>query len=60
LEPHLLSESLLHSLLDVALRHRDRVREETILPRVDWRVSGRRIGVQLAAGPSRRRAQTRS
>jgi len=41
LEPHLLSDTLLHSLLEVALRHRDRVRPAVILPDVDWRRPGR-------------------
>ncbi len=54
LEPHRLSDSLLHSLLGVALRHRTRVRLDTILPRVDWRGPMRR-----PASPPRR-AQTRS
>src|SRR5262249_56959386 len=40
LEPHLLSGSLLNSLLEIALRYRDRVRREVILPGVDWRVPG--------------------
>jgi UDP-sulfoquinovose synthase len=40
LEPHLLSGSLLNSLLEIALRYRDRVRQEVILPRVDWRAPG--------------------
>lgn len=52
LEPHLLSDSVLHSLLDVAVRHRDRVRRETIAPRVDWRLPGSR-----PSGPT---PQTRS
>jgi UDP-sulfoquinovose synthase len=40
LEPHLLSGSLLNSLLEIALRYRDRVRQQVILPRVDWRAPG--------------------
>jgi UDP-sulfoquinovose synthase len=40
LEPHLLSGSLLNSLLEIALRYRDRVCQEVILPRVDWRAPG--------------------
>src|SRR5215813_6235607 len=40
LEPHLLSGSLLNSLLEIALRYRDRVRQEVILPGVDWRAPG--------------------
>ena len=61
LEPHLLSDSLLHSLLDVALRHRGRVHAETIPPRVDWRIPGRRqTAGEPASAPLRRGAQTRS
>src|SRR5262249_44957839 len=37
LEPHLLSNSLIDSLLEIALQHRDRVQRDVILPRVDWR-----------------------
>lgn len=37
LEPHNLSESLLDSLLNVAVRYRDRVDSSLFLPRVNWR-----------------------
>jgi len=37
LEPHYLSESLLDSLLNIALEYRARVRPDVILPRVNWR-----------------------
>jgi UDP-sulfoquinovose synthase len=37
LEPHRLSESLLDSLLNFAVRYRNRVREESIMPAVTWR-----------------------
>jgi UDP-sulfoquinovose synthase len=37
LEPHFLSDSLIDSLLNVALEHRDRADESLIAPRVDWR-----------------------
>jgi UDP-sulfoquinovose synthase len=37
LEPHPLSLSLLDSLLDVALKYRDRIDPSLILPRVNWR-----------------------
>lgn len=37
LDPHFLSESLIDSLLNVALEHRDRADESLIAPRVDWR-----------------------
>ena len=37
LQPHLLSESLLDSLLNVALQYRDRIDTTLLLPRVNWR-----------------------
>lgn len=39
LKPHLLSESLLDSLVNIALQHRDRVDPALLLPRVNWRNS---------------------
>ncbi len=39
LQPHLLSDALLDSLLGIALAHRERVREETIFPHVNWRTA---------------------
>lgn len=37
LEPHLLSESLLDSLLSFAIKYQDRVDRDEILPKVSWR-----------------------
>ena len=37
LTPHLLSESLLDSLVNIAAEHRDRVDVDLLLPRVNWR-----------------------
>jgi UDP-sulfoquinovose synthase len=37
LEPHLLSDSLLDSLMNVALKYRDRVDAAVMLPRINWR-----------------------
>jgi UDP-sulfoquinovose synthase len=37
LEPHLLSESLLDSLLNIAMAHRDRIDSSLFMPRVNWR-----------------------
>jgi UDP-sulfoquinovose synthase len=37
LEPHLLSDSLLDSLMNIALRYRHRVNTATMMPRVNWR-----------------------
>jgi UDP-sulfoquinovose synthase len=39
LKPHLLSESLLDSLVNIAIQHRTRVDESLLLPRVNWRNS---------------------
>ena len=39
LKPHLLSESLLDSVVNIAVRHRDRVDASLLMPRVDWRNS---------------------
>jgi UDP-sulfoquinovose synthase len=39
LKPHLLSESLLDSLVNIALEHRDRVDSALLMPRVNWRNS---------------------
>ena len=39
LKPHLLSESLLDSLVNIAVRHRARVDASLLMPRVDWRNS---------------------
>ncbi|MEO3797709.1 NAD-dependent epimerase/dehydratase family protein [Nonomuraea sp. B10E15] len=40
LVPHLLSDTLITSLFDVAKRHVDRVREEALMPVVNWRSPG--------------------
>jgi len=37
LKPHLLSDSLLDSLMNVALKYRDRVDASVMLPRINWR-----------------------
>jgi UDP-sulfoquinovose synthase len=37
LQPHLLSESLLDSLMNIAIRYRDRIDESLFLPQVNWR-----------------------
>ncbi len=39
LKPHLLSESLLDSLLNIAIEYRDRIDMSLLLPRVNWRKS---------------------
>ncbi len=37
LEPHLLSDSLLDSLMNIAVRYRDRIDTSLFLPQVEWR-----------------------
>jgi UDP-sulfoquinovose synthase len=37
LKPHLLSESLLDSLLNIAIRYSDRIDQSLFLPKVNWR-----------------------
>jgi UDP-sulfoquinovose synthase len=37
LKPHYLSDSLLDSLMNIAIRYRDRIDTAMFLPRVDWR-----------------------
>jgi UDP-sulfoquinovose synthase len=37
LQPHYLSESLLDSLMNIAMQYRDRIDTSLILPRVNWR-----------------------
>ena len=37
LQPHLLSESLLDSLMNIAIKYRDRVDHSLMLPTVNWR-----------------------
>jgi UDP-sulfoquinovose synthase len=39
LKPHLLSESLLDSLVNIAIQYRDRIDSAVLMPRVDWRNS---------------------
>jgi UDP-sulfoquinovose synthase len=54
LQPHYLSESLLDSLMNIALKYRDRVDPTIMLPRVNWREprNDRRQQTNLAAGIS--------
>jgi UDP-sulfoquinovose synthase len=51
LEPHTLSESLLDSMVNIAVRYRDRVDPALMLPQVNWREpkNDRRIQIGMAA-----------
>jgi len=40
LEPHLMSDALIDSLLNFAVEHKDRVRMDLIKPAVNWKSSG--------------------
>jgi UDP-sulfoquinovose synthase len=46
LEPHLLSDSLLDSLMNVALKYRDRIDAGVMLPRISWREPHNKRGAQ--------------
>jgi UDP-sulfoquinovose synthase len=50
LKPHFLSDSLLDSLIEIAIRYRDRIDSSVFLPRVNWRhtKNDRRIEKQPA------------
>ena len=37
LQPHLLSDSLLDSLMNIAMKYRDRVDHSLMMPTVNWR-----------------------
>ncbi len=54
LEPHLLSESLLDSLMNIAVHYRDRVDGSLFTPRVDWRrTRNDRRGAVIGGTPGR-------
>jgi UDP-sulfoquinovose synthase len=42
LEPHLLSDSLLDSLINIAVKYRQRIDPSVFLPQVDWRLAANR------------------
>ena len=54
LQPHFLSESLLDSVMNIALKYRDRVDPTIMLPQVNWREphNARRLQTNIAAGMS--------
>ena len=54
LEPHLLSDSLLDSLMNIALRYQDRVDTSTMMPQVNWRKTqnDRHLRVRPGAPPA--------
>jgi UDP-sulfoquinovose synthase len=50
LRPHLLSDSLLDSLMNIAMQYRDRIDTSTLLPQVNWRNAAN--DRTMAAAPS--------
>jgi UDP-sulfoquinovose synthase len=59
LQPHYLSESLLDSLMNIALKYRDRVDPTIMLPQVNWREpsNDRRLQINIVTGISVSAAQ---
>lgn len=49
LEPHLLGDTMLETLLSFAIEYKDRVRPELIKPAVDWRKTPVGSGTASAA-----------
>jgi UDP-sulfoquinovose synthase len=54
LKPHLLSDSLLDSLMNIALRYRDRIDTSKMMPQVNWREArnARRQQANTTASPA--------
>jgi UDP-sulfoquinovose synthase len=52
LEPHLLSDSLLDSLMNIAFEYRDRIDAATLLPKVNWRKASNERRRQVLAVPA--------
>jgi len=49
LRPHLLSDSLLDSLINIAMRYRERIDPSVLLPQVSWRNGTTRRQAQISA-----------
>ena len=54
LKPHLLSDSLLDSLMNIAVKYRDRIDASLLLPQVNWREprNDRRLQMNMTARAS--------
>jgi UDP-sulfoquinovose synthase len=50
LQPHLLSDSLLDSLMNIAVRYRDRIDQSLFMPQVNWR-TGTNVRKTLVTAP---------
>ena len=53
LKPHLLSDSLLDSLMNVALKYRDRIDASVMLPRINWRQPSNEYGAKSSRESAR-------
>ncbi|KAI8471689.1 MAG: UDP-sulfoquinovose synthase [Monoraphidium minutum] len=53
LEPHLLGDSMIDSLLEFAVQYKDRCRLDLIKPAVDWRKAGVKVNTMGAAVASK-------
>jgi UDP-sulfoquinovose synthase len=51
LKPHLLTDSLLDSLMNIALRYRDRIDSSKMLPQVNWRAAHNERRTQASGAP---------
>jgi len=49
LEPHLLSDSLIDSMIGIAIKYRDRVDTSVLMPSVNWRNATNRLRAPMAA-----------
>jgi UDP-sulfoquinovose synthase len=60
LQPHYLSDSLLDSLMNIAVKYKDRADPTIMLPQVNWRETrnGRRLQTNIGDGVAMRAAQT--
>jgi UDP-sulfoquinovose synthase len=56
LVPHLLAESLLDSLMNIAVRHRDQIDQRVLLPKVDWRRTSNQRQPKMSSGGEEWRA----
>jgi len=48
LQPHYLSDSLLDSLMNIAIKYRDRVDASLMLPQVNWREPKNERRIQMS------------
>src|SRR5207248_2987891 len=58
-EPHRLSDSLLDSLMNIAMKHRDRVDASLMLPQVNWREPKNDRRMQMSMHPRLAAAEPR-